>query len=101
MQALRVGARAASSAVRVAEEQFPSYLLNVPATEVTTLSNGVRVATEVRTHGCRLFAAMRRVCKQQLRGAHRYHSRSVRWRSSVSLAAEYEAVAADARSGSS
>jgi hypothetical protein len=37
----------ASMAVR-GEEKFPPYLLNVPATEVTTLSNGVRVATEVR-----------------------------------------------------
>ena len=27
--------------------RFPSYVLNAPATEVTTLSNGVRVATEV------------------------------------------------------
>lgn len=32
------------------EAAFPSYVLNVPATEVTTLDNGIRVATET-AHG--------------------------------------------------
>ena len=36
--------RSASSAASA----FPSFLTNIPATEVTTLSNGVRVASEVR-----------------------------------------------------
>ena len=40
-QALRAGARSLAT-------RYPSYLTNVPATEVTTLANGVRVATEVR-----------------------------------------------------
>lgn len=51
LQLLRAGAapRAfASQAVR-ADERFPSYVLNAPATEVSTLKNGVRVASEVRT----------------------------------------------------
>jgi processing peptidase subunit beta len=38
----------ASSALKA--ETLPSYVLNAPATEVTTLRNGVRVASEVRTH---------------------------------------------------
>lgn len=45
MQALR-----AATAARAASTQaFPSYLVNAPATEVTTLNNGVRVASEVST----------------------------------------------------
>ena len=48
-QSLCVGSRSfASSALRT-EDKFPPYLLNVPATEVATLGNGVRVATEVRS----------------------------------------------------
>lgn len=45
-KALRVPTRSlATTAIRPAET-FPSYVLNAPATEVTTLANGVRVATE-------------------------------------------------------
>lgn len=40
----RTGSRMMSSA----EEAFPPYVLNAPATEVSTLGNGVRVASEVR-----------------------------------------------------
>lgn len=36
--------RLATSALK---EQYPAYVLNAPATEVTTLRNGVRVASEV------------------------------------------------------
>lgn len=46
-QVLRAGSRAFSAGSLKAEERFPPYLLNAPATEVTTLQNGVRVATEV------------------------------------------------------
>ena len=54
---LRQLLRAARPAVRLAPPSrsassaasaFPSFLTNIPATEVTTLSNGVRVASEVR-----------------------------------------------------
>ena len=38
--------RASTSAAAV--ESFPSYVTNAPATEVTTISNGLRVASEVR-----------------------------------------------------
>jgi len=44
-RALARSTRSLSTAA-VAEHNFPSYVLNVPATEVTTLGNGVRVATE-------------------------------------------------------
>lgn len=38
-----------STALRTADEaRFPSYVLQAPATEVTALPNGVRVASEVR-----------------------------------------------------
>lgn len=43
--------RMASSSLK-AEAQFPSYVLNAPATEVTTLRNGVRVASEVSGLDC-------------------------------------------------
>lgn len=50
MQLLTTGARGlASKAAVAADAKFPAYLLKAPATEVTTLGNGVRVATEVRT----------------------------------------------------
>ena len=42
------------STAAVAEQNFPSYVLNVPATEVSTLGNGVRVATEVRLRDYRI-----------------------------------------------
>lgn len=40
----------AQSAVAAASSQFPAYVLNAPATEVTTLPNGLRVASE-GSHG--------------------------------------------------
>ena len=40
-----IGRRAASNA---SKPSFPASVLNAPATEVTTLPNGVRVASEVR-----------------------------------------------------
>ncbi len=36
-----------------AANNFPAYVLNAPATEVTTLPNGVRVASEVGLRGVR------------------------------------------------
>ena len=45
LQPAAVGARAFSS-------QFPAYVLNAPATEVATLPNGLRVASEVRASVC-------------------------------------------------
>ena len=50
-------APASRASVRAASLRpaFPSYLTNIPATEVTTLSNGVRVASEVRVDLERLF----------------------------------------------
>jgi len=51
LQLLRVGGtRGLASTELRAAERFPSYVLNAPATEVTRLSNGVRVATE-SAHG--------------------------------------------------
>jgi hypothetical protein len=38
--------RMASSALK-SDAQLPAYVLNAPATEMTTLKNGVRVASEV------------------------------------------------------
>lgn len=51
MQTSRSLARALARQTRqfsaqAAEQRFPQFVLNAPATEVTTLSNGVRVATE-------------------------------------------------------
>ena len=45
--AVRAAATAAASNVRCMSTAFPSYLLNAPATEISTLNNGVRVASEV------------------------------------------------------
>jgi len=36
-----------STSARAFSSQFPSYVLNAPATEVSTLGNGLRVASEV------------------------------------------------------
>ena len=41
------GGRRSFASHALQERHFPSYILNAPATEVTTLANGVRVATEV------------------------------------------------------
>ena len=50
VQLLRGATRGLSSSAELrAAERFPSYVMNAPATEVTRLSNGVRVATEVST----------------------------------------------------
>lgn len=49
---LRASTSAAScfSSAAAAVQEFPSYILNAPATEVTTLPNGLRVASE-GSHG--------------------------------------------------
>jgi hypothetical protein len=47
-RASRAAPRAAAAARRHASAEVPSYLANAPATEVSTLRNGVRVASEVR-----------------------------------------------------
>jgi processing peptidase subunit beta len=42
------GTRPFAAQAQRSAEHFPAYILNAPATEVTTLPNGVRVASEVR-----------------------------------------------------
>lgn len=56
--ALAVGSQVRRAPVRALStaNRFPSYILNAPATEVTVLNNGVRVASEVRA---RLLAGAR------------------------------------------
>ncbi len=47
MQAVKASSRGFAAVAAPASKDFPSYVLNAPATEVTRLSNGVRVASEV------------------------------------------------------
>lgn len=55
--AVRAAATAAASNVRCMSTAFPSYLLNAPATEISTLNNGVRVASEVNPRLVSLWIA--------------------------------------------
>ena len=53
MRGVSIGRRAlASQATAKASSSaaFPSYIMNAPATEVTTLGNGLRVASEGESH---------------------------------------------------
>lgn len=42
-----IGQRSLAAVANPAVKEFPSYVLNAPATEITRLNNGVRVASEV------------------------------------------------------